>query len=647
MMYPRLFEKGKIGRLTLENRVIKAPTFGCLANPDGSVTDRLINYYEEVAGGGVGLVIVESASIDKKASGGTPGGISIPDVEHIPGLASLARAIHDIGPLAGIQIGHSGRDKFHTGQPAKAPSRVPWTDPNPWEGGTSPAAPEELTIEEIREIVAAFGDAAKRAESAGFDMVEIHGAHGMLVTNFLSPAINRRNDLYGGNLQNRMRFVIDVVRNIRSKVSPDFPLGIRLSGIDYEQGGVVIEDTVQVAKALEKVGVDFIHVSGGSHVKGFHLASPMGMPLGHHIKEAEAVKKAVGIPVIASGSITSPELAEEVLAGGKADFISIARPLFADPEWPRKAMEGRPEDIVPCIRCNIGCHERSNFLFRPTQCTVNVVLGRANKLALTPAALSKKVAIVGGGPGGMEAARVAAQRGHNVTLYERRKLGGALIEAAIPEFKADLRPLIKYYLTQMEKLKIKVIQEEATAGTIKAGKFDAAIVAVGAEMRRPDVSGVDKRNVAEVLAVLNGQAVGQRVHIVGGGMIGVEVGLFLAEQGKEIIFTTRRDEFMSGVEPSQRMAYRERMAGRTITIYTGRRLDKVLDKGAVVEDKNGNRQEIPVDSVVLASGFAPLTTLREQLERQANLEVYAIGDCVSPRVIYDAIHEGYWAARRL
>jgi len=365
-------------------------------------------------------------------------------------------------------------------------------------------------------------------------MVEVHGAHGTIVTNFLSPATNRRTDLYGGPLVNRMRFLVEVIKDVRKKVGPDYPIGVRLSAIDYEPGGIVLEDTIEVAKVLEKIGVDVIHVSGGSHVKGLHLASPMSMPIGHHIKESAAIKKAVSIPVIASGSITNPKLAEETIASGKADFISMARPLFADPEWPNKAKAGHPEDIIPCIRCNIGCHARSNFLFRPTKCTVNVPLSRSVKLAIEPAKVRKNVAVIGGGPGGMEAARVLALRGHNVTLYEKRKLGGALIEASVPDFKADIRPLIAYLATQMKKLKVNVVMQEATPAAIKRGKFDAVVVAVGAEMRKPDIPGVGLPHVTDVMAVLNGKATGKRVLVVGGGLIGVEVGIYLAEMARRL-----------------------------------------------------------------------------------------------------------------
>lgn len=645
-MFPKLFERGKIGRLEVDNRIIKAPTMVCMGNPDGSVTGILIRFYEEVARGGSGLVIVEGAREVK-------GGLGFPvlcaaGIEYIPGLSLLAQAICDNGAKSALQIVSEG-----AGFPQKVPSRIAWEEQvfAHWlkdTGGGRGPVPQELTVEDIQEIVAATGDAAKLAQTAGFDMVEIHGAHGALPHQFLSHLRNIRNDLYGGSLHNRMRFLVELVRDVKRKTGADFPLSVRLSAIDYEPGGVVLEETLEVVKVLEQIGVDVIHVSGGSHARLVHTTSPMSIPEGHHVASAEAVKKVVHIPVIASGSITTPQLAEEILESGKADFISLARPLFADPHWPQKAREGRPEDIAPCIRCVDGCQDRSNLKMRAIRCTVNVALAREDSLAITPAEHLKEVAVVGGGPGGMEAARVCALRGHRVTLYEKRKLGGALIEASVPEFKSDIRRLISYHVTQMKKLKVKVIKEEATVNTIKKGNFDAVIVAVGAALTKPDVPGIEKPIVTNVLEVLNGKAnLGQRVHIVGGGIIGVEVGLFLAEQDKEIIFTTRQDELMLGLMSSERTAYQERLAGQKVTVYTGRRLDSVLDKGAIVVDKSGSRQEIPADNIVLATGFAPQTTLRERLEKETSLEVYAVGDCVSPRMIYDAIHEGYLAARKI
>lgn len=645
-MFPRLFERGKIGQLEIGNRVIKAPTLMFMCNPDGSVTDILARFYEETARGGTGLVMVEGASVLKGHSGFPT--LSAAGIEFIPGLSLLAQAICDHGAKSALQLVPGP-----AGPTPKVPSRIAWEDQElaHWlkdTGHVRGPVPQELTVEEIQEIIEATGNAARLAQSAGFDMVEIHAAHGVLPHQFLSPARNVRNDLYGGSLRNRMRFLVETVKDVKRKTGRDFPLSVRLSAIDYEPDGIVLEQTLEVVKVLEQAGVDTLHVSGGSHANIIYSCSPMSIPEGLHVPAAEAVKKAVRIPVIASGSITTPEFAEEILKSGKADFVSLARPLFADPHWPQKAKEGRPEDITPCIRCVDGCQERSNLHFRAIRCTVNAALTREERLAVIPTKSPKRVAVIGGGPGGMEAARVLALRGHRVTLYENRKLGGALIEASVPEFKSDIRRLISYYVAQLKKLKVKVVREKATLERIKTEKFEAVVVAVGAVQAKPDVPGIDKPMVTDVMKVLQDKArVGQRVHIVGGGLIGAEVGLFLAQQGKEIVFTTRQDEFMSGVVSSQRAAYQEMLAGQKVKVYTGERLESVADEGAIVVNRDGARKSIPSDTVVLAGGFLPQTSLRDELEKREGVDVYAVGDCVGPRMIYDAIHEAYRVAREI
>ncbi len=642
--FDRLFRPGVIGSLKLKNRIIKAPQSMGLATRDGSVTERLIRYYKEVARGGTALIIVEYTYVDNKGSKANRCQLGISDNEYISGLSLLAQTIQANGAKAALQIVHCGQQRFSGIPPIKAPSRIPWEKLYLQFGAA--AVPEELTFDEIQEIVEAFGNAARRTQLAGFDMVEIHGGHGYLITNFLSPRTNERTDGYGGSLENRMRFLVETVINVREKVGPDFPICVRLSGTEYEPDGIMIEDTIEVAKVLEKLGVDVIHMSGGNHHQIIYEVSPMGMPLGVHIWAAETVKKVVQIPVIASGSITTPELAEDILEKGKADFVALGRPLWADPYWPQKAREGRPEDIRPCIRCNDGCMDRGGGLSRSISCTVNVALGMEDEFAITPAEHRRKIAVVGGGPAGMEAARVCALRGHEVTLYEKRKLGGALLEASIPEFKADLRRLISYYITQIEKLKIKVIREEASVNTIKDGGFDTVVVAIGGAPVKPGAPGIDKSIVTTALEVLNGKVhLGQRILVVGGGIVGTEVGLFLAEQAKEVIFVEMLDEFMTGIGPADRTVYKERLAKQNVTIYTGKRLKTVLDKGVIVVDKYGKHREILADNVVLATGFAPQTALVEQLENETDLDVYAVGDCVAPRKIFDVIHEGHLAAR--
>ncbi len=643
-MFERLFEPGIIGTLEVKNRLVKAPQNTQMGARDGSVTPRQIRYYKELALGGVGLVIVEYAYIDHDASKSAACQISVADNEYIPSLAWLAQTIQENGAKAALQIEHCGRQKFLGTPPMKAPSRVPWEELTMILGAP---IPEELTIEEIHGIVEAFGDAARRTKMAGFDMVEIHGAHGYLITEFLSPRTNKRTDWYGGSLENRMRFLLEVIHNARSKVGPDYPVGVRLSGSEYEPDGIMIEETIEVAKVLEKAGVNVIHASGGNHHTVVHQVTPMYLSLAHNVWAAEAIKKQVGIPVIASGSITSPELAAEILESGKADFIALGRPLWADPFFPNKAREGRPEDIAPCIRCNDGCIERgAGFLYRSVQCTVNVALGKEDEFKITPTEKPKRVAVIGGGPAGMEAARVAALRGHDVTLYEKRKLGGRLNEASVPDFKADLRPLKKYLSTQVEKLKIRVVNEEATPENIKKEKYDAVILAAGGVPIVPDIPGKDSPMVVSAMDVLNGsKKVGTNVAVIGGGLVGAETAWWLAQNGKKVTAVEMLDEFAADVEP---MSMRPILVGELerleVKVYTGKRLEEVTAGEIIIVDRYGNRARFNVDNVVMAAGFAPNNQLVEEFKEICD-EVYVVGDCKKPGLIFDAIHEAHVAAR--
>lgn len=643
--FPRLSEAGCIGNVKLKNRIIKAPQHTGLANPDGSVTDRMLRYYREVAAGGVAMVIVEYAWVDNDASKASPCQLGIASIEHLPGLSLLAQTIQANGAKAAVQVSHAGRQRFTLERP-KAASAVPWEELY----AQGAPAPQELTFDEILQIVKDFGRAAKRAQIADFDMVELHACHGYLISNFLSPRTNKRSDWYGGSLENRMRFLLEVVEEIKRQVGPDYPISVRLSGTDYEPDGHTIEETVELAKRLEALGVAVIHMSGGNHHQTIHEVSPMGMSLAHNVWAAEAVKKEVRVPVIASGSINSPALAESILAEGKGDFIGLGRPLWADPEWPRKALQGRPEDIRPCIRCNDGCMARGDHLAKTISCSVNVAVCREEEFKVTKSESPKRVAIVGGGPAGMEAARVCALRGHRVTLYEKRELGGALLEAAIPEFKApDLRPLVDYLKTQVAKLPVEIRREEATLEGLKVGGYDAVIVAAGATpLVLEDVEGIEYRKVVTAAQVLHKEVtLGATVAVIGGGIVGTEVGLVLAEQGKRVVFVEMLDTFMNNITIDEKQVYELRFKDLDVSVRTGRRLEAVTENGIRVVDRYGRRCEIAADSVVLAAGFRPNRRLIDGLRECADLQVFEAGDCVSPRKIFDAIHEGHLAAKLL
>ena len=641
-LFPHLFTPGKIGSLTLKNRIMKAPQSSGMSNMDGTVSERLVRYYRQQAAGGAGMIIVEYAYVDDIGAKSAHCHLGISNNEHIPGLAWLAENIREQGAVPAIQIEHCGRQKFLGTQPICAPSAIPW--PKLWDQYGVQAVPHVLTIEEIQDIVHAFGDAALRAKQAGFELVEIHGAHGYLLTNFFSPTTNHRTDLYGGSLENRMRIYVEIVRDVRKKVGPDFPVTIRLSGTDYEPDGFPIEDTIELAKVLEKEGIDAFHISGGDHHTMIHQVSPMAIDVCHNVWAAEAIKKVVHVPVIASGSITLPEYAEEIIASGKGDFVGLGRPLWADPEWPLKAMEDRPEDIRPCIRCNEGCLERTFFNFKAITCAVNPTISREGELDLKPAAKPRKIAVVGGGPAGMEAARVCKLRGHEVTLFEEKELGGLLHEASVPEFKSDIRPLCKYLITQIEKLGIPVEHKKASAADL-AG-YDAVICATGSRPILPSVPGIDKPGVMDALEVLNGARKPEgRIAVIGGGLVGTETALHLAEQGMHTTLVEMLPKIMNGVAATDQLAYSERIAKADMEVCTGTRLVSIGDGEITVSDRTGTHT-IPADSVIIAIGLKAQDSLYGELCAQGK-EAYLVGDAVHPGKIFDAFHTAYRVAWKI
>lgn len=522
--------------------------------------------------------------------------------------------------------------------------------PNPWplmyERYGKAAIPEELTIEEIHQLVEDFGKAAWRAKTAGFQVVEIHGAHGYLITNFLSPFTNQRRDWYGGSRENRFRFLEQVFKRCKEYVGEDFPIIVRLSGTDYEPGGMTIEDTIYYAKRLEELGCAAIDVSGGDHHQMIHQVTPMQLSRGHNVWAAEAIKKEVGIPVFATGSITQPDYAEEILASGKADFISMGRPLLADPYWAKKAMEGHAEDISPCIRCNEGCLDRGNHLGKSINCTMNPTLGFEDALAIRPAQTPGKVAVVGGGPAGLKAADTAALRGHEVTLFEKRSLGGYLHEASFPEFKADIRDALKYLVTQVNKHGVKVVEKEATLADLEG--FDAVIVAAGTKPAGLPVPGADRPEVSIAVDALRPDGIRPtgEIVVIGGGLIGVETAIqFSLTEGNHVTIIEMLPQIMNGCSDCDHIVYTDKIREKGIRVYTSSRVIEIGDQGVVVE-AGGRRQTVAADHVFVATGMKPLNGLYDQL-LDKGVRVFNVGDSQTPGKIYDAIHSGYKAGLKV
>ena len=636
--YPKLFEKGKIGNVTIKNRIVRNSMGTYLGNPDGSVTDRQIKAYAEAAEGGAGLIFMDNAVPVPMTSCG----LRADKDEFIAGLTLLADALKQHGAAAGMQLAHPGRDAAFVGSEdvigASEITFEPW-----YELGFK--MPRSLSIEEIHDLVEKFGDAALRCKKAGFDVIEIHGAAGCIPTNFLSPHDNKRTDIYGGSLHNRMRLLLEIIRNIKKKCGPDFPVGVKISTEDWEPEGIRIDETLQVCKALEKEGVSHINVMGGTHATA---CMQFLLPNAFNAEHLKMIKEAVNIPVFAGHNVFTPEEGEKLLEDGCGDFIALGRSQLADPAWAKKAKCGKADDIKPCINCMIGCIDKGMLGHTPIKCTVNPSLYKYECEPVVPADEQKNVAVIGAGPAGCEAALTASKRGHKVTLFEKRAFGGAMIEASAPDNKANIRRLIKYYedhVTADEN--ITVVMEEATYDKIVSGGFDACIIAVGGKTRVLNVPGVQQNNVVYANDYLNGttKVTGEKVAVIGGGITGAETALELSKEGKSVTVVEMADAFLAaGGSASQ--AYGIEIAQSDIKVVTGKRLTAVEEGTAVVMDRWGNESTIEADAVVIAAGYVPQTELEKQLEN-TDIEVFNVGDSKKVRQIYDAVHEAFIAARQI
>ncbi len=638
--FSRLLEPGKIGQMTLKNRIVMPPMGTNFASEGGYVTQRIKDYYEARAKSGIGMSIVEVSCVD------APEGISISrqlvidDDKFIPGMKELAETIQRHGVKAVLQLHHAGRlaRAEVTGRQPVAPSPIPSLDGE---------MPRQLTEGETARLVTCFAQAAVRAKKAGFDGLEIHGAHGYLVHQFLSPASNQRRDRYGGSLENRARFLIEILKSIRAEVGRGYPLWCRLSCTEIGiENGITIEEAIQVARMAEKVGADAIHVS--AYLAGPRRYPPMAQRPGTFLPLAESVKKAVSIPIIAVSGI-DPLLGETALQEGKADFIAFGRALLADPEAISKAIANRQDDVKPCIHC-ANCNDSIRLSSEDVNCTVNPELGREREYSLTRAPRSKKVLVIGGGPAGMEAARVAASRGHKVKLYDKgQDLGGQLLLAQIPPHKQTIGKLTGYLSKQMDRQGVEVhLATEATADLIVKEAPDAVILATGGSPVIPDIRGVEKANVVLATDVLAGKAkVGNRVAIIGGELVGCEVANFLAEAGKRVTLMRRGAELALNVNPSMREPLLYRLANKKeVTTLTGVQYREITRDGVVIIDREGTKRTIEADTIVLAAGATPNTELLSIL-RETLPEVYPVGDCVKPRNILESMREAYQAALSL
>lgn len=641
-----LFKPIVIGTLELKNRMVLPAQVTLFGNELGFVTERLINYHITKAKGGVGLIIIESTCIESPRGRVVPRQLRIDHDKYIIGLSELADAIHSYGAKVALQVHHAGRatNLISTdGEQLVSASDVPCLE----RGGE----PRALTLPEIEEIVEKFAEGARRAQMCGFDAVDFHGAHGYLIASFLSPLTNKRTDKYGLDLEGRMRFAMDIVQRTRAKVGNDFPLSFRISADEFYEGGNTLKETKVIAKNLQGAGVNIINVSGGGPESIIYTVAPMGIEPGFMVEVAAGIKNAVNIPVIAVGKINDPILADRIIAEKKADLVALGRALIADPEFPQKALAGRLEDIRPCIACNWGCSMRTiprvGFGGLPLSCTMNSEVGRENDYKIRPADVKKKVLIAGGGPAGLEAARVAALRKHEVILYEKAdRLGGQLLLASVPPFRKEIEKATRYLVGQVRKLPVEVkLGKEVTPKIVEELKPDVLIIATGAFPMVPDIPGAQRKNVLTSRDILSGKDnCGKRVAVVGGGMVGCEVADYLAEKGKGVIVLEMLADVATDMDPRWKYLFFKRNEGK-IQFLKNIKVVEILEDGLIYMNRKWEKTKLDVESIVFAVGATRSKSL-DNLQGKVP-ELYRVGDCANPRKLFEAIHDASRVAREI
>ena len=661
-----LFEPITINQLEIKNRIyLPAMHLGMADN--FHVTDRLVDFYTERAKGGAGMIVVGNATVDEVS--GFFLYIGAHSDEHLPGLSRLAKAIQDNGARAAVQLNHAGRYSHSALMGGKKP-----VAPSAIAPSFLPETPEALSIEGIRQTIASFAEAAARVKKAGYDAVEVLNGTGYLISEFLSPVSNVRDDEYGGSFENRMRFGLEVMRAVRDAVGPDFPVIVRMDSNDFMEGGLRHEQLGEYARRLvEFCGVDAFCVKGGWH-EGRVPQLTTNVPRGTYGYLARNIKRQVNVPVIASHRINDPETARELIRDGYCDMVAMARSLIADPFLPEKARTGREKEIIHCIACAQGCFDNL-FKLKPVECLCNPRAGHEGERTVEKTETVKKVLVVGGGAAGMSAAIAAHDKGHRVSLYERGdRLGGQLFLAALPPGREEFAQFARDLVVQVGLRDIAVhLSTAVDEGVLDAEKPDTVILATGARPVVPPIPGVNLPHVVQAWDVLSGKVdTGERVVIIGGGAVGVETAMFLAEKGtlpaealkfllvnraenyetlydlatrgsKEVVVVEMTDRVGNGIGKSTKWGMFQDMERSRIATRVGARALEITPDHVTIA--MGDRTEdIPADTVVLATGAASVNDLAGLLKEKGIACVMA-GDSSRIALAFDAVHQGFEAGR--
>lgn len=637
----KALEPFRIGTLKLKNRLVVSAMVTNYCNPDGTPTEKFLAYHEHKAKGGWGLIITEDYVIAPKVGGF----VRLPGLwedSQIPAHRELTRRVHAAGSKIVAQIYHAGRET------SSAVTGVQPVAPSPLREPSMPETPRELTVEEIHELVELFGDCARRAKEAGFDGVEVHGAHGYLVGAFASPFSNKRSDEYGGTIRNRARFAMEVIQNIKQKCGSDFPVLYRMSAVEYVHGGLGIEEAKVLARLVEQAGADCIHCSQGVYASTQTIIPPAIVPHGAYVNNAAEIKSVVNIPVIAVGRINDIDLAESILQSGKADLVTMARASLADPELPKKVQEGREKEIIHCIGCLQGC-AGENGKGHCVRCLVNPLTGMEDEYDLTPAEKNKRVLVIGGGVSGCEAAICAAMRGHKVILIERSdRLGGQWITASMPVGKSEFTSFLVWQKAMLEKLHVQVLlNTTADQELIRLYAPDAVIAATGSKPYVPKfIQGAEQDFVINAHDVLNGKVdVHGNVVVVGGGLVGAETADTLCSSCK-VSIVEMLPQIMKEGESSPKFYMMQRFAEYGVQVYTSTKL-MGIGSHTVTAQRDGKDFVLEnVDWVIIAVGVKTDTSLLETLDN-LDCPVIKVGDANGVKDGYLGIREGFEAGLNL